>query len=315
MDSSFLGCRLLKRDFLSAAIKIAVALAVAALSLSFRPDAALAGSPQEEAAKAAERAIIAAAELDLMYASKGILQESTKMALYEALLVVDDVLHNFLIDGTYKADHAEIKSEDKVFKEQSLATLYLALNPGYDVPGIGRELSFWGAVPLPPQRSDFDRQDPGYRKLLSGDVSSDNLNPNDIVVFSKEYKNRTEEFLDFAYTSLYANNSEAKGFLKNDDPLSTKMIVSLDIASDNAGNPLNALTGGNGGGHRQVMQAGNQIANFANQEISRLKVDINRLSEERARVARNERQEKIDVHAAFDQAVRIWKNTGSGSGY
>ncbi|GHV45396.1 hypothetical protein FACS1894204_04430 [Synergistales bacterium] len=296
--TDFFGYRLLRL----ATRKFWAALIIAALTVQLCPRAALAGG--EEAAKAALYLEILAMERALLYSAKGIMQETGKMGLYEALLVVEDMLHNYFIDVTYKADHEVLANNDKVFKEQSLAALYASLR--LDIIGAGSELSFGGV----PSRSDFDKQDPGYRNILSGDVRSE-----DIVVFSEEYKNRTEGFLDFAYISLKANNSEAKDFLRDSDPLSPKMVTSLDIASFNAGNPMDVLKGDKGGGHRQVMQAGNQIVNFSNQELLRLRVDMNRLSEERARVARNERQEKIDAQAAFDQAVRIWTNTGSGRGY
>jgi hypothetical protein len=226
----------------------------------------------------------------LLFASKGIMQESARMELYNTLLLFDDAIHNYFIDITYKIDHKELG--DKVFNDQasSLSSLYDALK------GDG-ELTFESSSP---QRSAFDSKNPGYRGSEGGSP----------VIFSDKYRERTNDMMNFAYGSIKSNNSEARGFLQDSHPLSPANVKKLHDASVKAGNPITAQ-----GGYRQVMQAGNQAVNFTNQEVTRLRVDLMRLGESRLKIAMNERQEEMDVHAAFDQAVRTWKPSGSGRSY
>jgi hypothetical protein len=71
----------------------------------------------------------------------------------------------------------------------------------------------------------------------------------------------------------------------------------------------------NAAGYLQLMQAGNQTYNMGAQLAERLRIDINRQTEARARFALDERQEKTDERAAFDQAVTKWKNQTQGKNY
>jgi hypothetical protein len=249
------------------------------------------GSAQEEAAKIALRTEITAVKGGLLSASKGILQESVRMELYNTLLLFDDALHNYFIDFTYKIDHKELA--DKIFNDQtgSLATLYGNLRSA-------GEFSFQSATP---SRSAFDAKNPGYR-------ASSRENP---IIFSEKYKERVGDFLDFTYGSLKENNREARGFLDDSHPLSPSNVKKLHDASVKAGNPITTQ-----GGYRQIMQAGNQITSFANQEVTRLRADLMRLGESRLKAAMNERQEEMDVHAAFEQALVISSvSSGSGQAY
>jgi hypothetical protein len=272
-------CELVKRRVL-----IRKSLAVLLVSCAFLADVLCGvgrcGNPADEAAKAALRAEITAVKGELLSASKGILQESVRMELYNTLLLFDDALHNYFIDFTYKIDHKELG--DKVFNDQadSLANLYGSL-------GSAGEFSFESAAP---SRSAFDAKNPGYRVISRG-------NP---IIFSEKYKERVKDLLDFAYGSLKENNGEARGFLDDSHPLSPSNVKKLHDASVKAGNPVTTQ-----GGYRQVMQAGNQIIGFANQEAARLRADLMRLGESRLKIAMNERQEEMDVHAAFEQALVI----------
>jgi hypothetical protein len=318
MERRFRGYGLLKR-LSKRAVRATAAVLVVALTAAFCPKAAPAGGLKERAAMWLD---IKANELLILPMVKPILQEATKMGIYETLLVVEDILHNYFIDVTYKADNKPLAVGDVVSKDQALQSFYTYLNitPSTFIPtGFlpvpipnGGELSFGALFGLAPGlvlKDDFDAQDPGYRDLGSA------------VIFSDEYKKRTEGFLDFAYIAFRANNFEAFNFLKVSDdatnPPTPKMIKKLHDVSLAAGNPLNIFSDGDkSGGYRQVMHAGNQIVNFTNQELARLRVDMSRLAEERERVVRNERQEKIDIHAAFDQAVKAWTGmTASGTGY
>jgi hypothetical protein len=296
--------------------KIVAALLAVLLSVNM-PAAALAGDVAAEIT-ALETAIATAKEA-LMYAAKGVLQETAKMETAQSVLVGDDVLRDALENYKYEMDHKALAAEDKVFADQtsSFERLYRNLKDDKELTFgylSSAPLSAWERLVnffLPNYfgRSNlfgvtFKELNPGYRN-----VPPDDKPP---VIFRNAYVERDKQFLSFAYGALKENNAEARGILSNDHPLSPSKIKTLHDASKNAGKLI--ASGNRAGGYRQVFQAGNQIVNFSNQEIARLRVDMMRLHEMRTTIALNARQEKTDTVSAFEHAVRSWKpETGASS--
>jgi hypothetical protein len=185
-------------------------------------------------------------------------------------------------DASYKKDHTALGSV--VWRDfgPDIAARYGTLTPGN--PPAADELSFVTAF----SREKFDEQNPGYRE--AGDTQ--------YVNFADAYTARVNNLQSSAYNILLANNQEAQfavllqGYMSN-----------LNDAS------LGAY------GYRQLAQAGNQREYFANQGLSTLRADEERLTDARVRFALNERQERADALSAFSQAVRTWKDQSSGGEY
>jgi hypothetical protein len=136
----------------------------------------------------------------------------------------------------------------------------------------------------------FDSDDAGYR-IASGDS---------YIRFSELYRNRMTDWGTYAKGVLSANTSEALGVGLYQPALVG--IAGLKNASVSADH------------YMQLLQAGNQIYNMNGQLVERLRTDVSRQTEARVRFLSNERQEKTDEHAAFNQAVR-WKSQTQGRGY
>ncbi|MDR2176327.1 MAG: hypothetical protein LBO82_10395 [Synergistaceae bacterium] len=141
----------------------------------------------------------------------------------------------------------------------------------------------------------FSQQYPGYRKHQSGTY----------IDFAQAYKTRVDGNLilggglqGYLKGVLKANNSEFLAVQK-----AQEQIKKLKDASDNAGY------------YRQMWQAGDQIVNVVNQEISQLRIDIQRQLDAELRYALNEQQERADGQAAFEWAVQEWQTQSSGKGY
>ncbi|MDR1649750.1 MAG: hypothetical protein LBR71_05770 [Synergistaceae bacterium] len=203
------------------------------------------------------------------------IQRVTTWAAYYNFLVQRDKR----LEQEYRDDHAMLK--DIVWKDRTplVKTLYGQLAQA------GAQ-SFADSVNM----AQFDAADAGYR-AAAGDS---------YIRFSELYKERMADWGVYAKGVLDANESEALSVGSFQPPL--EGIEGLKNASVNAGH------------YMQLLQAGNQIYNMNGQLTERLRIDVNRQTEARARFLANERQEKTDERAAFNQAIR-WKSQTQGQGY
>ncbi|GHV45391.1 hypothetical protein FACS1894204_04410 [Synergistales bacterium] len=141
----------------------------------------------------------------------------------------------------------------------------------------------------------IDRFAPGSRTIS---------NP---VRFSDIYETRVGAWRDYARNVLSADNFAARDIVD-----SQGIISDLNKASYAAGDSYLILNGG----YAQLEQAGGQISNFLSQELSKLRVDVNRQIEAKAGFALNEQQERADMVMAFEQAVKTWADPNpENSGY
>ncbi|MDR2176329.1 MAG: hypothetical protein LBO82_10405 [Synergistaceae bacterium] len=192
--------------------------------------------------------------------------------------------YNFLVqrdkrlEQEYQADHAmltDIVWTDRTFDIQSL----------YSQLAGAHAQSFAGSMNV----TEFRNFNPGYQ-----------TSPDAYLHFSQIYKDRMAEWNTYAKGVLDANEREAQSVMLFQ---AQKVgIAGLQNASENASGDL------------QLLQADNQIYNMGAQLTERLRIDVNRQTEARTRFALDERQEKTDEHAAFNQAVR-WRTQTQGQNY
>jgi hypothetical protein len=129
---------------------------------------------------------------------------------------------------------------------------------------------------------------PGYRTPVDGQT----------LRFSELYKSRVGQWQTYALAAITANNTQT-----SDATSVQTTIKSLHDASLAAE------------GYRQLLQSRHQTANFMNQEISKLRMDIQRQIDAETRIALNERQERADWQAAFEQAASRQTSQTQGKGY
>ncbi|MDR2176328.1 MAG: hypothetical protein LBO82_10400 [Synergistaceae bacterium] len=123
----------------------------------------------------------------------------------------------------------------------------------------------------------FDSSVPRYRTPGEGQT----------IRFSEVYATRVGEWQNYALLyAITANNTQT-----SDATSVQTTIKALHDAS------LAAR------GYRQLLQSRHQTAIFMDQEISKLRTDIQRQIAVETWIAVNERQERADRQAAFDQAV------------
>jgi P-type conjugative transfer protein TrbJ len=180
-------------------------------------------------------------------------------------------------DKRYEADHKKI--EEHVFEDRT-----------DEVRGLLDLLDSQGALSF--VKTDFDEkykaQNPGYRQSAADSY----------IDFASDYKDRADKLQSYMGSAMWVNNSAAKEI-----SASLETIKELKRASENAY------------GYRQLWQAGAQVMNFVNQELSETRLDIGRQFDVEARYAINEQQEKTDAAASFGQAVRNWKTQSGGAQY
>jgi P-type conjugative transfer protein TrbJ len=137
-------------------------------------------------------------------------------------------------------------------------------------------------------RDMFEAQNPGYRITPDGSY----------INFAQAYKDRIEEWQDYLHGVFEANNTQAAEIEDSQETIAELKRASLGAK-----------------GYRQVMQAGQQITVFVNQELSKLRVDLERQLEAETKYALNEQQEKADAAAAFEGAVKTWRVQSGGRIY
>jgi hypothetical protein len=129
---------------------------------------------------------------------------------------------------------------------------------------------------------------PGYRTPQEGQTFR----------FSELYKNRVGQWQTYALAAITANNTQTSDAISVQTTIKSLHDASLAAA-----------------GYRQFLQSRHQTANFMNQEISKLRTDIQRQIDAETRIALNERQERADWQAAFEQAVSRSQSQTQGKGY
>ncbi|MDR1944283.1 MAG: hypothetical protein LBQ19_05625 [Synergistaceae bacterium] len=179
----------------------------------------------------------------------------------------------------YALDHEALENGYIVWSDQTDAIRAL-----YGKLSAAGALSFAETVSY----EKFKEQNPGYRNA-----------PDDgYIDFSKAYKDRIGQFQRYAYGVVSANNDEAHRVVS-----SQTFIKKLNDASLAAGY------------YRKLSQASDQIANFTNQTVSNVRIDIQRQIESQTVFTLNARQERADAHASFKQAVTKWKGQSNGRAY
>ncbi|MDR1944285.1 MAG: hypothetical protein LBQ19_05635 [Synergistaceae bacterium] len=182
-----------------------------------------------------------------------------------------------LSDERYDADHEAL--EDVVWTDRTdgVDALFGALSSSGAL-SFAEDLS----------RELFDAQNPGYREARPGRYTD----------FEGDYEKRASDGRKYAYGVFEANDSEAEGILESQEE-----IEELNEAS------LAAY------GYRQVLQAGSQTSNFFNQELVRLRIDMQRRLEAEARYALDEMQEDADGEASFAEGIGTWGSQSAGVNY
>ncbi|MDR1649751.1 MAG: hypothetical protein LBR71_05775 [Synergistaceae bacterium] len=192
-------------------------------------------------------------------------------------------------------DYKEEDSADKAYKEHYARDhLPLVLTVWEDLTGetatlyknlaAGDILALSFAASL--ERAKFDAQNPGYRDAAS------------YTDFEAEYRKRVERRRNFDLETLKANNTEANASVKTRMPDMQKLHLS-SIATL---------------GYRQGLQAGNQTANFMNQGLVLLRMDMLRQTEAETFFALDEMQEDSDGQAAFEGGIK-WRSQSAGKTY
>ncbi|MDR1740620.1 MAG: hypothetical protein LBR38_02070 [Synergistaceae bacterium] len=130
--------------------------------------------------------------------------------------------------------------------------------------------------------------------------------PNSSYDFVANYKTRASGFNGYVKTALKANNTAAAGVLADQ-----ARIKQIKEADDSMSIPV---LGQVLAVYNKAMEAGFQASEMAVQELSMLRLDLQRHVDAETRYAMNEQQERTDVQAAFDGAVR-WSAQTPGISY
>jgi hypothetical protein len=190
-------------------------------------------------------------------------------------------------------DYKEEDSADKAYKEHYARDhLPLVLTVWEDLTGETAALyknlasndilalSFVASL----NREKFEAQNPGYRTSYTD--------------YEAEYRKRVQRRRNFDLETVKANNTEANASVNTRMPDMLKLNVS-SIATL---------------GYRQGLQAGNQTANFMNQGLVLLRMDMLRQTEAETFFALDEMQEDSDGQAAFEGGIK-WRSQSAGKTY
>ncbi|MDR1740621.1 MAG: hypothetical protein LBR38_02075 [Synergistaceae bacterium] len=120
--------------------------------------------------------------------------------------------------------------------------------------------------------------------------------------FAAAYKNMMAEWQDYLYAAIKGNNTEA---LDARDSRAA-LIKKLDLLSYGTGAVL---------GYAQAMFARRLVYVFIAQEAARLRLDVIRHIELRARYAALRQQRRTDRVLAFEKARGTWQTQTSGKSY
>jgi P-type conjugative transfer protein TrbJ len=189
------------------------------------------------------------------------------------------------LEENYAADHAALSGAVNLDLSDKIAAIYGILSQA-DALTFAANADF---------ERRFEQQNPGYRVASAGEF----------IDFSGLYRSQMEEWQDYAYGTVEANNTEALDTEALDTGIRDlqAVIAALDTASLNAS------------GYRQLLQARNQVYAFVGQEVTNLRLDVARQIEARAKTEASRQQRRSDRQAAFEIAIRAWQPQTTGTGY
>ncbi|MDR3076480.1 MAG: hypothetical protein LBU26_04185 [Synergistaceae bacterium] len=213
----------------------------------------------------------------------GSLEAAAKTYLYDAMIITQQNAQFKLEKELYGFDHRGLAADGIKDMTPYIAGVYAA-SPRSDGNSFGVAWSGGG----------FDGANPGYR---AGGA----------VIFSEEYKRRTDGFDNYLRGALGANRTAAESLTASDSPVGAVRAGVLGEALYEAGEFTE-------GGYRELAQAASQIETLSNQHAAALRSDTARQNDAVARYALNEIQERTDRQAAFGQAVNTWNPAAASSG-
>ena len=190
--------------------------------------------------------------------------------LHEAMLIVEMALRYSLEKKLYKLDHEAL--EDNAVEGDLTAFMS----------------DFYGKALL--SDPGFDAANPGYRNVSPGEAA---------VIFSGVYRERMSRLLGQGKAKLAANRSMGMSLFVSGNGASVGVIQSVHKTLMGAGEYLEK-------GYREMLQAESQAHTISNKQASTLRAAETARNDAVIRYAQNERQEKADHAAAFEQAVRKW---------
>lgn len=131
----------------------------------------------------------------------------------------------------------------------------------------------------------FNTRYPGYR-------SFENIN------YPTLYKDRVSEWQKYYRAAMEANQMEAKRLLDEQE-----FLQELHEAANSAE------------GQVQMVQAGNQIAMYMAQQMTQLRLDMQRQNESQMTYMGNQKQDSIDEQAAWEKSIGKRKSTTPGESF
>lgn len=131
----------------------------------------------------------------------------------------------------------------------------------------------------------FNTRYPGYRTEVETD-------------YSTLYKDRVVDWQKYYLAALEVNQLEAKRIIDQQ-----AFLGELHAAASSAV------------GQNQLIQAGNQIAVYMAQQMTQLRLDMQRQIESQSTYMLDHKQGEADDHSAFEAAVGTWKKPSTGKSY
>jgi hypothetical protein len=216
----------------------------------------------------------------LTEAAGGSLEAAAKTFLHETMIIHEMNLRHDLEKKLYDLDHKPLDSN-----------------------AVGGSLGgfltndFYGKASI--SDTNFDAANPGYRNVSPGRPA---------VIFSGVYAERMTRLLRQGKAKLNANFAMGMSLLNSGNPAGIGAIQSVHDPLMDAGEYLEK-------GYRELLQAKSQIHTMSNKQASALRATETARNDAAVRYALNERQEKTDKIAAFEQAVRQWKPITQNAAY
>jgi hypothetical protein len=220
---------------------------------------------------------------DLVKANMGLVSSRYSSSVYAYLDYKEEDSADKAYKRRYARDHLPlVPGLATVWEDLSgeTATLYRNLASADAASADILAFSFVASFDL----AKFEAQNPGYRTSYTD--------------FEAAYKKRVQRRRNFDLETLKANNVEAKASVNTRMPDMLKLHLS-SIATV---------------GYRQGLQAGSQTANFMNQGIVLLRMDMQRQLEMETFFALDEMREDSDGRAAFGGGIK-WQSQNSGKDY
>lgn len=131
----------------------------------------------------------------------------------------------------------------------------------------------------------FNTRFPGYRSISE-------------INYPSFYKERVFDWQKYYRAAMEANHLEAKRILDEQ-----AFLQALHNAANSAV------------GQNQMVQAGNQIAVFMAQQMTQLRLDIQRQIESQSTYMLGQQQNEADEQSAWEEAVGTWKTPSEGKSF